>query len=1076
MKRLKVILFFVLSFGCFLGHSQINNFRHWSVSEGLPQSNIYAIKQDSRHYLWIGTGGGLSRFDGRNFVNFNRPNGPVGNTIRSIFEDSRGWLWFGTNQGISIYDGNRFYAISKKNGLAGSTILCFLEDKSGSIWAGTDDGGVNCIQAQSPENLRIEHFDQDNGLSSNAIFGLSLDKDGFIWAASFGGINRFRKKGKELEVDIIQGLGKIPSDLLLCVSKDDEGWFWFGSYDAGVFKIKINSSTGHPELDLNPFGTNPSPSSVWEIIHEKGNTWVATAQDGLFRYNKYKNRLEQFGTNDGLASNQLLCLEKDVEGNIWLGSNGDGLMQWHGDLFSHFTKANGLPNLKVMGLDQDSNGKIWIATDGGGIASFSPEKNLLDIQIINESNRLPSNYTTSIAAGKGNNPYLWIGTSNQGLVKFDGNKFFVYNDESGLESNRINTVFVDSKGIVWCGTANGISKFDGSKFNNLTTEGLLMESKGVYCILEDKKGNLWFGMAGGLARYSGSKTIRTFDEVEGLDSKQINTLAEDRWGNIWIGTQTGGIYKFDVHKPDSHAISPVVIKLPWFNNYIQSLLFINDTTLIVGSTKGMSRLILGNSGEINQVKDYDYSDGFLGIECNPNSILKDDNGNVWLGTVKGLTHYKTNLESKEFFQPVVRVTGIKLFYEEPDWAAKSGTIQKWFRIPSKLSLDYLDNNLTFTFEAISHRNPTKIFYKYQLEGWDNQWSKPSSSTEANFSGLTNGTYVFKVMALNADGIWSDPVSFQFVIHPPWYKTWWAYLGYAVTILLGFVLFIRFREQRLQKEKQVLEQTVSERTAEVVRQKEEIEHQKKDILDSITYAQRIQLAILPPIDLIQDYLPQSFVLFKPKDIVAGDFYWFSPAPKNKNLFFIAACDCTGHGVPGAMVSVVCSNALNRAVNEFELVETGKILDKTKELVLETFEKSGKDVKDGMDISLLAMHQKPDGWEIQWSGANNGLLYFDEEGLKELKSDKQPIGKSDYSAPFSTHILPKGVLSFYLFTDGYADQFGMNDKKLMKKRFKEALESIQNQPVKEQELHLSNFWENWKGTKDQTDDVTVIGIRL
>ncbi len=1077
LRILRHILLFAFGLLNLVGFSQINNFRHWSVAEGLPQSNIYAIKQDQRGYLWIGTGGGLSRFDGKKFVNFTRPNAPVGNTVRKIFEDSRGWLWFGTNQGISIYDGYRFRSFSKKDGLSGSTVLCFLEDKAGIIWAGSDDGGVNQIQVKSADSLKVDVLDQSNGMSSNAIFGLAEADDGSIWAASFGGVNRFKKEGQQYKIDVIQGPGKIPSDLLLCVEKDAEGWFWFGSYDAGVFKLKINPQTGHPDLEASPFGNNPSPASVWDLLPEKESMWLVTAENGLFRYFHKAKQLENYGNKEGLASNQLLCLEKDREGNVWMGSNGDGLMQWHGDAFSHFTLGNGLPNLKIMGLDQDSDGGIWIATDGGGIAKFTDKNKLKDIQVIHEGNGLPSNYITSIAVGKGSNPHIWIGTANRGLVKFDGKGFAVFNDASGLEISRINTVFVDSKGLVWCGTADGISKFDGSKFNNLSTEGLMMENKGVYVILEDKKENIWFGTAGGLARYRGDKTLRTFDEVEGLDAKQVNALAEDKMGNIWIGTQTGGVYKFDVSQPDTLAISQVLMEPSVSSNTVQSLVFVDAQTLLVGSAKGFDKVVFNEKGEVTQVRNYNQSDGFLGIECNPNALLKEKNGSIWFGTVKGLSCYKPSLERKSRLAPLVHLAGLELFYETVDWTTKANEVNPWFKIPEQLSLQYFDNNLTFLFGAISLENPERILYKYQLEGWDSQWSKPNTTTEANFSGLTNGTYTFRVMAMNAAGVWSEALSYTFTIQPPWYKTWWAYLSYVFIGFLSVFLFIRYREQKLQREKQVLEETVVERTAEVVKQKEEIEHQKKDILDSITYAQRIQLAILPPIELIQEYVPETFVLFKPKDIVAGDFFWFSTSAKDPNLFFIAACDCTGHGVPGAMVSVVCSNALNRAVNEFGLVETGFILDKTRELVLETFEKSGKDVKDGMDISLLAIHKKDDGVEVQWSGANNSLLYFDKsEGLKEIKPDKQPIGRTDNPSPFISHRIPDGFSSFYLYTDGYSDQFGQNDKKLMKKRFKEALENIQGMGMAAQENYLSSFWEDWKGSKDQTDDVTVIGIKI
>src|SRR6185312_16043723 len=232
-------------------------------------------------------------------------------------------------------------------------------------------------------------------------------------------------------------------------------------------------------------------------------------------------------------------------------------------------------------------------------------------------------------------------------------------------------------------------------------------------------------------------------------------------------------------------------------------------------------------------------------------------------------------------------------------------------------------------------------------------------------------------------------------------------GLLLVLIFSFLLFSRYRVA--QKQKTIIEE-----------QKLVVEEKNKEVLDSITYAKRLQDAILPPLSLIGQYFPDSLILYKPKDIVAGDFYWVQPLPDS---ILVAACDCTGHGVPGAMVSVVCSNALNRAVKEFKIKEPGKILDKTRELVMETFEKSDGDIKDGMDISLASLTPSERGIKLQWAGAYNPLWYIQDGQMQEVKGDKQPIGKHVTQLPFSTHSLQlsKGDC-LYLFTDGYADQFG------------------------------------------------------
>jgi len=303
---------------------------------------------------------------------------------------------------------------------------------------------------------------------------------------------------------------------------------------------------------------------------------------------------------------------------------------------------------------------------------------------------------------------------------------------------------------------------------------------------------------------------------------------------------------------------------------------------------------------------------------------------------------------------------------------------------------------------------------------------------------------------------------------------------VLTIVVVFVFFLYRRFKLTQRQMVIIEKqktVVEEQKLLVEHQKKLADEHQREIIDSITYARRLQQAILPPAELIDKYLPQNFVYYKPKDIVAGDFYWMEHLD---NITFIAAADSTGHGVPGAMVSVVCSNALNRAVKEFGLRETGKILDKTRELVLETFEKSGEEIKDGMDISLMRIHSSDSHITAQWSGANNQLWYKKEQGDKilEIKADKQPIGQTDQAKPFTTHLLePERGDIFYLMTDGYADQFGgEKGKKFKYKQLEELLLENSKKELNEQKTLLGDSFDNWKGNLEQIDDVTILGIRI
>lgn len=301
------------------------------------------------------------------------------------------------------------------------------------------------------------------------------------------------------------------------------------------------------------------------------------------------------------------------------------------------------------------------------------------------------------------------------------------------------------------------------------------------------------------------------------------------------------------------------------------------------------------------------------------------------------------------------------------------------------------------------------------------------------------------------------------------------IRYAFTIGFGLVLILVIVVFRNLQENKKKNRIITAQKKEVEHQKELVDEKNKEITDSITYARRLQDAILPPLKMVKEVFPESFVLYLPKDIIAGDFYWME---HSGDFTFIAAADSTGHGVPGAMVSVVCSNALNRSLKEFKLTDPGSVLDKARELVLETFAKSEGDVKDGMDISLLCINRKQK--TVSWAGANNPLWYISPGSgqLSELKANKQPIGKTDNPLPFTPHAIPYAEgTTIYLITDGYADQFGgPKGKKLKYKPLQEILISNQDKSLSEQKDLLENKFREWKADHEQVDDVTILGVKI
>ena len=267
--------------------------------------------------------------------------------------------------------------------------------------------------------------------------------------------------------------------------------------------------------------------------------------------------------------------------------------------------------------------------------------------------------------------------------------------------------------------------------------------------------------------------------------------------------------------------------------------------------------------------------------------------------------------------------------------------------------------------------------------------------------------------------------------------------------------------------------IIQKNEKIILQRDILEEKNKEITDSINSAYRIQKAILPTDRVVKEFLNDSFIFYRPKDIIAGDFYWLENVG---SIILFAVADCTGHGVPGAMISVVCHNALNRSVREYQLTDPGQILNKTREIVIEQFEKSDEDVSDGMDIAFCALN----GNKLSYAGAYNPVWICRKGAneIEEIKGDKQPIGVYATNTPYTTHTTElRSGDTIYIFSDGFSDQFGgEKGKKLKSANFKKLLLSAQDRSMGDQRIFIAESFEKWKGDLEQIDDVCVIGVRM
>jgi serine phosphatase RsbU (regulator of sigma subunit) len=475
----------------------------------------------------------------------------------------------------------------------------------------------------------------------------------------------------------------------------------------------------------------------------------------------------------------------------------------------------------------------------------------------------------------------------------------------------------------------------------------------------------------------------------------------------------------------------------------------------------------GNTGDhwISLVNQENYNkliDSYLNLFDNITDLYLDPKGNTWV-VHEDRYLYKIIGEKVDQYRP-----GFQLFL-------KTVHDNKGSYALDQLLFDYLDRSLVFNFSAPFYLKDHSTSYQYFVKGMSTGWSGWDNSPEISFPVLPVGNFTLYVEARNILGQSSTLKSFPIVIKPPWWLSWMFISVVGLILILIVIQIIRLRVKKLQRDKQMLEQKVLERTAEIQRQKDEIAEQKKEIMDSIYYARRIQKAVLPDDHLLNKNMPEHFVLYLPRDIVSGDFYWI--AEKENNTIF-AAADCTGHGVPGAFMSMLGMSYLKEIVNKSKRLSSSKILDKLRNHVKATLSQSTKGgQQDGMDIALCILNKEKKS--LQYSGAFHPLFLIRNGNLTEYKPDLMPIGiYIRKEKPFKSHNIrtAKGDC-YYIFSDGYSDQFGGEKrKKFLARSFKKLLLSIHNKPMEEQREILFETLKQWMDGYEQVDDILVIGFRI
>ncbi len=1142
---LSLLLLAVTGMGSSIGNSGLVPIKNYSQETYSAYAQNYAIAQDQRGIMYFGNRKGVLSYDGESWDLIQLPNEAKATALAKgnggrIFVGGLGEMGYLRPDSAGTMRYKSLLSEEQKDSLENNTIWNIHTTEKGVFF-------------QSEQKLFRWKDGKFNSWAPEQPLRSFFHLDGHFFVKKVGkGLARF-KNGEFIPIAFKEGGTSEKKVLGMCPHHED-GSYVIATQNQGLFLFRFNKDG---KSTLEPFNVNiddavlknPGLNNALSLGDQKYS--LGTWGKGVVTIGKGGRVIRWFdkpaGLQNGVVKDQFLDREK----NLWLALNNGITKIEISEPLSHFNNKVGLSG--TVEAVTEYKGALFVATHTG--LHYYPRQ--MERQEVRGSDREVfykiddfSSECWSLLRHRTPERDMLLVAVNNGIFALHtpAERFTPGTDPVVKRLNQCApwTLFPSkaNKDRVYIGLNDGISSLLHKNGLNWKDEGKVEGIGGRVFNFDHGKGqSIWAGTRdNGVYKWQdkpfekGRPEKMQYEHFDSLNGGISGPIYVERTDGINIFGSPQGLYHF---KEETGSFEPYEGFGDQFTDkgrYIHRIRKVKNGDLwMVTVYKEKKNGV--NIGYIPLEKDrekwvdkpfYPLSSGVI------QTLYQDSLGNIWMGGLEGLYHYdpKSDWDFDRSFTSTIREVMIgedsTIFsgnFLGPDGSAD--TTQPNFMTPS---LPYEDNELTFHFAAQSYQQEEKTEYSYKLEGFDEKWSMWKPENKAIYTNIPEGTYTFRVRARNIYKNESREGAYQFTILPPWYRTIWAYGGYGIALLLVIQGAIKVSLIRVRKQKEKLERIVEERTqqieekkknleeanASITEQKELIEEKNEDIMASIKYAQRIQEAILPPDGSIERFLPDSFILFKPKDIVSGDFYWLLPMNKEGNepaedeaaeKILFSAIDCTGHGVPGAFVSIVGHDGLNRTVREFGITDPGRILDKLNVIVEDTFRQQEKvDVKDGMDMAICSY--EPNSGVLEFAGANNPLylikgdgnttdpelILLDEDAdpnqiktvknedgvIFEVKADKQPIGAQEDKKPFTTHqVRIEPGDSVYTFSDGYADQFGgPKGKKFKYRNFKTLLLSIRHKPMQEQKEILDKTIEDWRAEADieQIDDIVVFGVRF